>query len=108
MKAIIKYNNEDGDSEATIRVEDGGIATIHHNGEHFITEYYQDRCFEEKPNWCILSEGKMNCKDWDKTKEKIDAEMIKDALAWLVVCSKVEFEIIENYLFETKLTYKRN
>ena len=96
MKATVEYTV--GQTECTIRTQDGGIATCHHNGEHMLTEYYQNRTHEIKPNWCELAEGKMYIKDWED-KQTIDSEIIMDALNWLVM-PQPEFDISEHYLFK--------
>ena len=96
MKEKIFYEiiTEDRD-DITIRTDDGGIATIHHNEEHFVTTYYQDRiCTDCEIDWEELAEGKVHHKDWNKPhKKSIDKEMINDALNWLVVG---DYEFIES------------
>ena len=96
MKEKIFYEiiTEDED-DITIRTDDGGVATIHHNEEHFVTTYYQNRTYTDKEvDWWHLSEGKAYHKDWNKPhKKSIDKEMINDALSWLVVG---DYEFIES------------
>ena len=76
------------ETEMMVIVQDGGIATCHHNGSHIITEYYQDRI--EKDNvgsedfWDILAEGKMYIKDWEE-KQEWDQEVVQDMLEWLYI-----------------------
>lgn len=69
--------------DATILLEDGGVAEIHHNGMHIVSTYYQDRVesYDQK-NLGRISEGKAYVKDWDD-KYSIDDEVIQDALNWL-------------------------
>ncbi len=86
MKAKVIFTSE---SEADIFISDGGVATLHHNGEHIITTYYQDRVVAEELNndesiWEKLSEGKAYIKDWEG-RDIIDDEMIEDAVNWLCV-----------------------
>lgn len=82
--------------EAIIRTEDGGVALIYHNGEHFTTDYFQSRCFLPEIDWDKLAEGKGQYKDWPEDIEQINEEMIKDALDWLVFPNNVKFEISEH------------
>jgi len=80
-------------NEAIIRMEDGGLATIHLGCENFQTEYYQTRTKDEVIDWDQMSESKIYSKNWEG-KESIDVEMIKDAVSWLVCCTeKIEFTI---------------
>src|SRR5210317_1694706 len=81
---MTKYKLIHVDEDTYLRVDDGGIATFHHNGEHMLTEYYQDRCTSEEIDWELLAEGKMYVKDWE-SKQEVDDEMIQDALNWLVM-----------------------
>lgn len=96
MKATIEYTV--GQTEATIRTADGGVATVYHNGDHMVSEYYQSRCSEREPNWELLAEGKMYIHDWEG-KQSVDSEIIIDALHWLVM-PQPEFDISEHYLFK--------
>lgn len=85
-KAFVKEN------EANIFCEDGGHAEIRHNGEMFLTDYYQDRlnaddfnfetCGTDTHDWELLSEGKLHCHEWPKATE-ITTDMIEDAVHWL-------------------------
>ena len=82
-------------TEMMVIVQDGGVATCHHNGSHILTEYYQDRI--EKDNvgseefWDKLAEGKMYCHDWED-KQTWDEEVVKYMLNWLYISTgQVEF-----------------
>ena len=82
MKAKVIFDTE---NEADVYMSDGGVASFHHNGEHMITTYYQDRIeygYNEEDIWEKLAEGKVYCSDW-KDKHIVDDEMIEDAVAWL-------------------------
>jgi hypothetical protein len=84
-----------------IFISDGGNATIWHNGEHMVTQYYQSRltefnfdtCENDEHDWEELSEGKAYMKDWEKDQE-LTEEMITDAIGWLV-CFEEITEIIK-------------
>lgn len=79
----------------TIYTEDGGVSTIHHNGDCFLTEYYQSRMTDlSDEQWGLVNEGKIYSKEWPH-KSYIDDEMIEDALRWLA-SSHIKFK-------ETKL-----
>lgn len=98
MPFIVKYAVVTTDkTEMMVIVQDGGIATCHHNGSHIITEYYQDRI--EKDNvgseefWDILGEGKMYIKDWEE-KQEWDEEVVQDMLNWLYI-STIEVAFVK-------------
>jgi hypothetical protein len=81
----MRYAKEVNDdrTEAVIFVEDGGVVTIHHNGEYLLSEMYQDRVeFYDNEVWDKLSEGKMYVKPW-RNKQEVDFEMIEHAIDWL-------------------------
>lgn len=80
MTAIIRTDQEDLD----IYLSDGGVASLHHNGSHMVTTYYQSRIkdINNPNNWEILSEGKVYTKDWEDRQEA-DDDMILDAIIWL-------------------------
>ena len=108
--AVIPTSN----TEMMVIVQDGGIATCHHNGFHLLTEYYQDRIEKENVGseefWDKLAEGKMYCHDWEE-KQEWDEEVVKDMLNWLYISTgKVEFvkselnfedtEAVKNFIIE--------
>lgn len=84
-----------------IFISDGGNATIWHNGEHMVTQYYQSRlsnfnfatCENDEHDWVELSEGKAYMKDWPKY-QSLTSEMVQDAINWLV-CGAIVTEIIK-------------
>jgi len=81
-------------SEITIYTEDGGAASVYHNGDRFITEYYQSRLSEiSDDQWSEVYEGKIYCKEWPH-KSFIDDEIVQDALRWLA-SSHIEFNEVE-------------
>jgi len=89
MPFVVKYAViPTDDTEMMVIVQDGGIATCHHNGEYILTEYYQDRIEKENVGseefWDILGEGKMYLKDWED-KQTWDEEVVQDMLEWLYV-----------------------
>ncbi len=78
----------------TIYTEDGGVASVYHNGDMFITEYHQSRMSEiSQEQWDEVNEGKIYCKQWPH-KNYIDNEMIEDALRWLAT-SEMQFNEVE-------------
>lgn len=95
MKAKVEYTDS---TEADVFMSDGGVATMHHNGEHIITTYYQRRVVAEEMEqegiediWEFLSEGKAYCKDWEG-EDKVTMEMIKDAVHWLAPAFKTTIQ----------------
>ena len=91
------------DDHTTILCIDGGIAEIHHNGDNYVTTYFQNRIDGEysEESWLKLADGKQYLKDW-VGKDKIDEEMIYDALEWLhpmaVDFMEVEFQFLNNQI----------
>lgn len=97
MEAFVFINNEN--NEANIYMTDGGVASIYHNGQHLITDYYQNRIplellpedmstaeqvLNTTKTWEDLAEGKMYYNDW-KGKDIITEEIVQDAVDWLCV-----------------------
>jgi len=90
-KEEIKYTIHNDWENIVVRTEDGGVASIDWNGNHYYTTYYQTRDTNEEVDWDKLAEGKTYCKDWDAIEyPSVDAEMITDALEWLC-CGDYEF-----------------
>lgn len=97
MKAKVIFYS---DNEADVFMDDGGVATFHHNEEHMITTYYQNRVIpemlnEEETIWDVLGEGKSYARDWED-KQVVDDEMIEDATNWL--CLGCEISIRKFYI----------
>lgn len=98
----IKYYVFITDSELTVIMGDGGVATAYKPEDHFKTNYYQTRLTKDSnldTMWDKLGEGEMYWGDWDGTKlsrkDAIDDEMILDAAEWLFMATEpVEFERI--------------
>jgi hypothetical protein len=91
-------------NDIIVLTQDGGVATIHKvEDEHrYLTTYYQDRTtmpLFDDVMWDTLSEGKVHLKDW-VDKDKIDGEMIMDAVKWLMYfVPEEQFESVEfNFL----------
>ena len=84
MKYKLLVDQQDKD----LITEDGGVVTLHHNGERFISSYYQRRLTDCDPKadsvWDELAEGKMYVKEW-RDKDPSEEEFIEDALDWLVM-----------------------
>lgn len=70
---------------------DGSVASIHHNGERFLTTYIQNRVSPDdlrNPdlwNLDVLTESKQMIKDWSMSEKFISSKMIYDAARWLYV-----------------------
>jgi len=90
MKANIFHIDK---REVHIFMEDGGHATIHHNGEHMLTTYYQSRLenyditnqtkeYIDSLDFTPCEEGKAYLHDWEE-QDEITQEMIEDAVNWL-------------------------
>ena len=92
------------DDLTTILCSDGGIVEIHHNGDNYVSTYYQDRIEGEysEESWLKLADGKQYCKDWEVKRDEIDSDMVEDALHWLNVFSKdfqeVEWDFLTNLI----------
>lgn len=115
MKALIFYESK---NEGIVVLADGGVATFHHNEEHMISEYYQNRI--DKPmhfykEECIggvyesLAEGKMYTTEWEEDQE-ITEDMVDEAIHWLCFSSDhiekikhegaIDWGIVETFLLE--------
>lgn len=77
-------NQTDIDTDFDIITEDGGIVSVHHNGETLVSTYYQNRLTHVTGYhlWDELAEGSSYVKEWDEDTEQ--DEIVKDALDWLV------------------------
>jgi hypothetical protein len=87
-----------GETDCVIVTEHGGVACAHHNGDHIVSEYYQESLCKgdlegDRDIWEILGEGKLYSNDWVDSEEsdtyyplktKIDDEVVKDLREWLV------------------------
>jgi hypothetical protein len=82
--------------EFDIITEDGGIASVHHDGDNFITTYFQSR-LTEVSNLGDLSQGKAFIKQWEDDIER--DVIIRHALSWLVFPAPLDWEI-DNSLFK--------
>lgn len=104
-KEEIKYtiDGEFDSEEVVVRTEDGGVASIDWNGDHYYSTYYQTRDTNEEVDWNKLAEGKTYCKDWDAIEyASVDAAMITDALEWLC-CGDYEFRrVVKPMVFDIK------
>lgn len=87
--------------EFDIITEDGGIVSVHHNGEHPVSTYYQDRLeswMEADYVFDQLAEGKAYHKDW--TDDTPEEDIIQDALNWLVLPAPTIWEKVDNLFTE--------
>jgi hypothetical protein len=81
------------DDSFDVIVEDGGIASIYHNGSNFVSVYFVARLSDcDRFVRDIYGElsffNQQYYKDW--TEESTENEMIEDALRWLVFPSPEE------------------
>ena len=87
----------------TIYTEDGGVSSIYHNGDSFITEYVKRRLKDmSQEQWDYIHEGKIYSKEWPH-KSYIDDEMIKEALRWLAT-AHIEFMEVQQDNFQFQHT----
>jgi hypothetical protein len=94
-------------NEATIVTEDGGVATVHHNGQNLVTTYYQLRVEQfDDDMWDILQEGKQYLKNWT-SKQEVDEDTIHAALEWLCPTERNWVEE-DYYLFTTEFNHQQN
>jgi hypothetical protein len=103
----MRYAKQKTGNEMTIVTEDGGVVTVHHNGTHMITTYYQDRVEQFDENmWEELDSSKQYLHDW-KGKQEVDDEIVQDALEWL---SPMDNDFVEEdyYLFTTEFNHQQN
>lgn len=92
MKFRINTINE---KEFDVITEDGGIANVSFIDDTFQTMYYQSRINENSTDvhslvWDDLADGKAYIKEWEAN--PTHAEMVKDALEWLVIPSPDKWE----------------
>lgn len=79
MKFLL-IETEDG---YDILSKDGGVATLHHNGEHIVATLYHNRISRyDNSIWEQLSEGKVSIKDY-VGKDDYTYRMIEDCCEWL-------------------------
>lgn len=82
MKYAISITEDAPDTEVTIFTENGGITTTYHNGEHLLSEMYQDRVDFFDSEVFDRLEGKIYIRDWEN-KQVVDQEVIQQAIEWL-------------------------
>jgi hypothetical protein len=95
-----RVSNSKVDESFDIITENGGVVSVHHNGENWVSTYYQNRltdCTHDDYVWDKLSENKVYLQDWEG--EPTKAEMIQDALDWLVFPKPDKWEI-DNRIFK--------
>lgn len=89
LSAVIEIS-QDEDQFAEVRLSDGTVAMVHHNGKHMLTTYYQNRRDVCGDTWKRpvsdeeleqLASSKAYLNDW-VNKQEIDGEIIQDALDW--------------------------
>lgn len=89
------------DESFNIITEDGGVVSVHHTGEEWISTHYQNRLTDCKPDdyiWDKLSQDKGYIRNWDSEKPK--QELIEGALDWLVFPAPDKWEIDEELFLE--------
>jgi len=85
MKYRVNRTYRDGSFD--VITEDGGVASVHHNGETYVTTYHATRlsdCDHTKGVWYELSNGNAQIKSWDEEYDPLEIEIIMEALDWLV------------------------
>jgi hypothetical protein len=88
------------DESFDVITEDGGIASVYHNGENITTNYYQLRLTDidkDEYLWDALSCAKIYYRDWDDGVG--NDEIVNDALNWLVFPSPKNWEL-DNTIFQ--------
>lgn len=105
MRYAVDIN--DDKSEATIIVEDGGIASVHADRDYMSTVLYQEKIdFFDDGILDRLSEGKTYIKPWRK-KSEVDFEIIEHALDWL--CPFCEnFDEVEFNNLASEISHNKN
>lgn len=83
---VLRQVTKRGRGDVDIICPDGGATCIHHNGEHWVSDYYQTRidpAQEDIWEW-LANNSKIYHKDWNNQlkDDYIDTAMIEDALAW--------------------------
>ena len=103
IKVLVVFRDKER-SEADIFMQDGGVASVYHNTENLVTDYYQDRIekkltpkrFDEL--WDTLADGKSYYNYWPEDKEEVDDEVIQDAAEWLYLATnEYEYEVEKIY-----------
>jgi hypothetical protein len=82
---VVLPKENDSEQNTLIICEDGGVATLHHNGEHIIAELYQNRVTKNtllSNMFDELSEGKMYIKDYPND-NVVNSVHIKECAEWL-------------------------
>jgi hypothetical protein len=85
LKSEFEFTLRKSAEDNDLFAPDGGVAVIRFNGEHMVTDYYQEKIdpsWGEEEIWEKLAEGEMYCKDWEGQTE-LTQEMINDAIEWL-------------------------
>lgn len=103
----MRYAKQTVDDGVVILTEYGGVVTVHHNGSHMLTTYFNDKVEQFDDNmWEELESSKQWLRDWKK-KQEVDDEIVQDALEWL---SPMDNDFIEEdyYLFTTEFNHQQN
>lgn len=97
----MKYRIIDLGESFDIVTEKGGVASFYHNGENYVTTYFQkglnDCSTPDKIKfqlWDEMAEGKVYFKDWDSS--PLREQVIQDALNWLVFPQPPEWQEDDN------------
>lgn len=95
-------------TDAIIFLEDGGIVTVHSNGEHLISTKYQNRIekFDGDEMWEVLGEGKSYTTTWHD-KNHVDQEIINNALDWLYPFRISNLEEVEFYNLVSEFNHNK-
>lgn len=94
---VILPKENDSEQNTIILCEDGGVATLHHNGEHIIAELYQNRITKDTDLSTMfeeLAEGKMYIQDYPEDNQ-VYPNHIKECAEWLYASTEQELFCFE-------------
>jgi hypothetical protein len=97
---VVLPTENDSEQNTLIVCDDGGVATLHHNGEHIIAELYQNRITKDTDlsnMFDELGEGKMYIQDYPND-DVVHPSHIKDCAKWLYVAdfdNLFSFEVVK-------------
>lgn len=100
---VVLPNENDSEQNTTILCENGGVATLHFNGEHMVAELYQKRITKDTDLLTMfdeLSEGKKYIEDYPNDNQ-VYPNHIKECAEWLYIPT-------DEHLFCFEVHYERN
>jgi hypothetical protein len=110
MKGLVLFVSSKASSEViegSIVLEDGSVATFHHNGKFMITEHYQGRVTSKTEDlWDELGEGKMYVQEWHDY-QSFNSRMLNSMVIWLTgardALMALEFQVVKSEEEESKI-----